>query len=176
MAGSRQKMWANKVGQRVAGASKLTFLPPTNEVFNENVARIHLQVAVWSNALQTTPPAIESKAFRWSLKEGSKTLIPTTHQDADIHLLGETVKRVKTFTYLGSTLEEDGELDVEVTHREQSRWKNWKRVSGVVCDRRMNVKINGKVYRTMVRPALMYGAETMTLKKAQESKLDVAET
>ena len=28
------------------------------------------------------------------------------HQDADIQLQGETVKRVKTFTYMGSTLAE----------------------------------------------------------------------
>ena len=67
------------------------------------------------------------------------------HQYAEIQLQGETVKRVKTFKYLGSTLAEDGELDVEVTRRVQSGWKSWKRVSGVLCDRRMNVKINGKV-------------------------------
>ena len=97
------------------------------------------------------------------------------HQDADIHLQGETVKRVKTFTYLGSTLAEDGELDAEVTHRVQSGWKNWKIVSGMLCDRRMNVKIKGKVYRTVIRPALMYGAETWALKKAQENKWEVAE-
>ena len=97
------------------------------------------------------------------------------HQDADIHLQGEAVERVKTFTYLGSTLAEDGELDAEVTHRVQSEWKNWKRVSGVLCDRRMNVKIKGTVYRTVVRPALMYGAETRVSKKAQENKLEVAE-
>ena len=82
---------------------------------------------------------------------------------------------MKTFTYMGSTLAEDGELDAEVTHRVQSGWKNWKIVSGVLCDRRMNVKIKGKVYRTVVRPALMYGAETWALKKAQENKLEVAE-
>ena len=62
------------------------------------------------------------------------------HQYAEIHLQGETVKRVKTFTYLGSTLAEDGELDAEVTRRVQSGGKNRKRVSGVLCDR-MNVKI-----------------------------------
>ena len=33
--------------------------------------------------------------------------------------------------------------------------------------------IKGKVYRTVVRPALMYGAETWALKKAQETKLEV---
>ena len=37
----------------------------------------------------------------------------------------------------------------------------------------MNVKIKGKVYRTVVRPALMYGAETV--KEAQENKLEVGE-
>ena len=63
---------------------------------------------------------------------------------------------MKTFTYLGSTLAEDGELDAEVTHRVQSGWKNWKSVSGVLCDRKMNEKIKGKVYRTVVRPALTY--------------------
>ena len=54
------------------------------------------------------------------------------------------IQGVKTFTYLGSTLAVDGELDAEVTHRVQSGWKNWKRVSGVLCDRRMNVKIKGE--------------------------------
>ena len=62
--------------------------------------------------------------------------------------------------------------DAAVTH---SGWKNRKRVSGVFCDRRMNVKINGKVYRTVVRSALIYGAETWALKKAQDNKLEVAE-
>ena len=86
------------------------------------------------------------------------------HQYAEIHLQGETVKRVKTFTYLGSTLAEDGELyEEEVTHRVQSRWRNWKRVSGVLSDRNMSVKVKGNVYRTAVRPAMMYGAETLAL-------------
>ena len=40
------------------------------------------------------------------------------------------------------------------------------------------MKIKGKppkVYRTVIRPALMYGAETCALKKAQANKLEVAE-
>ena len=61
-------------------------------------------------------------------------------QDADIHIQGETVKRVKTLTYLGSKLTDDGELDADVTHIVQSGRKNWKRV----CDSRMNVKIKGR--------------------------------
>ena len=78
LTGERQKMWANKVYQSVAGAPKLASLSSTNEAFNENVARAHLQLAVWRNALQPYPPAIDPTAFGWSLAEGSKTLIPTT--------------------------------------------------------------------------------------------------
>ena len=49
-------------------------------------------------------------------------------------------------------------------------------MAGVLCDRRMNVRIKGKVYRTVLRPTLLvYGAETRALKKAQEKKLEVAE-
>ena len=82
---------------------------------------------------------------------------------------------MKTFTYLGSTLAEDEGLDAEVTHIVQSGWENWKKVSGVLCDRRMDMKTKGKVHRTVVRPVLMYGAETWALKKEQENKLEVAE-
>ena len=82
---------------------------------------------------------------------------------------------MNTFKYLGATLAENGDLDAEMTHRIQSGWKNWKRVLGILCDRRIRLRVKGKVYRTVVRPAMMYGAEMWPVKKAQEKKLDVAE-
>ena len=51
---------------------------------------------------------------------------------------------------------------------------NWKRISGILCDRRISLRVKGKVYNTLVRPAIMYGADTWAQKKVQE-KLDVAE-
>ena len=46
----------------------------------------------------------------------------------------------------------------------------------MLCDRRMNLKIKGKVYRTVVRLALLCRAGTLPSKKAQENKLEAAET
>ena len=80
--------------------------------------------------------------------------------------------RVNTFKYLGATL---ADLDAEMTLRIQSRWKNGESVSGILCDRRISFRVKGKVYKTVVRPAIVYGAETWAVKKAQEKKLDVAE-
>ena len=48
-------------------------------------------------------------------------------------------------------------------------------VHGVLCDRQMNVNIKGKVHRTVVTSALVYGAETWVMKKTQEIKLEVGE-
>ena len=69
----------------------------------------------------------------------------------------------------------DGSEDKEVTSRIQAGWKSWRDVSGVLCDRKMPVKLKGKVYKTVVRPAMTYGAEALPLKKVSEKKMEVAE-
>ena len=66
---------------------------------------------------------------------------------------------------------ENGDLDAEMTHRIQTGWQNWKRVSGILCDRRISLRVKGKVYKTVVRPAMMYGAETWAVKKAPREEV-----
>ena len=36
-----------------------------------------------------------------------------------------------------------------------------RRVSGVLCDRKLSASVKGKIYKGVVRPALMYGMETV---------------
>ena len=48
-------------------------------------------------------------------------------------------------------------------------------MSGVMCDRRVSAQMKGKVYKTVVRPAMLFGLETVGLKKRQEAELEVAE-
>ena len=62
-----------------------------------------------------------------------------------------------------------------IAQRVSAAWGNWKRCSGVLCDRRMPVKLKGKVYKTVVRPALLYGAETWATTRGQEARLEVNE-
>ena len=111
--------------------------------------------------------SVERKLFTW----GSINEDWNLDGNSDINLQGENLER--------ATLAENGDLDAEaaeMTHRIQSGWKNWKRVlSGILCARKISLRVKGKVYKTVVRPAMMYGAETWAVKKAQEKKLDVAE-
>ena len=64
--------------------------------------------------------------------------------NSDINLQGDNLERVNIFEYLGATLAENGDLDAEMMHRIQSGLKNWKRVSGILCDRRIRLRVKGK--------------------------------
>ncbi|XP_037801969.1 uncharacterized protein LOC119596714 [Penaeus monodon] len=57
----------------------------------------------------------------------------------------------------------------------QARWSGWRKVTGVLCDRNMPIGVKGKIYRTCVRPALLYDMETIPVTKLQEVKMEVAE-
>ena len=48
-------------------------------------------------------------------------------------------------------------------------------MSGVLCDKRVSARMKGKVFKTVVRPAMLFGLETVALKKRQEAELEVAE-
>ena len=85
------------------------------------------------------------------------------------------VPRVKEFKYLGSTVQENGGCEREVKKRVQAGWNGWRRVSGVICDKRLPARVKGKVYSSVVRPAMVYGLETVAVTKKQVEEMEVAE-
>ena len=57
---------------------------------------------------------------------------------------------------------EHGYLDAEMTHNQDVKLEEG------MCDRRKSLRVKGKVYKTVVRPAMMYGADTWAVKISQE--------
>ena len=80
--------------------------------------------------------------------------------------------RVKEFKYLGSTVQES---EREVKKRLQAGWNGWRRVSGVICDRRLPARVKGKVYSSVIRPKMVYGLKTVAITKKQVEEMEVAE-
>ena len=66
-------------------------------------------------------------------------------------------------------------METEIAKRVGAGWMSWKKCSGVLCDKRMPVKLKRNVYRTVVRPTMLYGAETWATTKRQESRIEVNE-
>ena len=46
---------------------------------------------------------------------------------------------------------------------------------GVICDRRLPARVKGKVYSTVVRPAMVYGLETVAVINKQVEEMEVAQ-
>ncbi|KAK3508090.1 hypothetical protein QTP70_013444 [Hemibagrus guttatus] len=119
--------------------------------------------------------ALERRGMKVSHSKTEYMCVNEREGSGTVRLQGEEVKKVQEFKYLGSTVQSNGECGKEVKKRVQAGWNGWRKVLGVLCDRKISARIKGKVYRTVVRPAMLYGLETVSLKKRQESELEVAE-
>ncbi|XP_063538680.1 uncharacterized protein LOC134747932 [Cydia strobilella] len=82
---------------------------------------------------------------------------------------------VTKFKYLGSVLSNDGKIDSDVVHRTQTGWMKWRELTGVLCDRKIPLKVKGHVYKTTVRPAMLYGSECWATNKPHLNKLHTTE-
>ncbi|KAK3538624.1 hypothetical protein QTP86_008836 [Hemibagrus guttatus] len=119
--------------------------------------------------------ALERRGMKVSRSKTEYMCVNEREGSGTVRLQGEEVKKVQEFKYLGSTVQSNGECGKEVKKRVQAGWNGWRKVSGVLCDQKISARIKGKVYRTVVRPAMLYGLETVSLRKRQESELEVAE-
>ena len=72
-------------------------------------------------------------------------------------------------------MQESGSCEREVKKRVQAEWNRWRKVSGVICERRLPARVKGKVYSSVVRPAMVYRLETVAVTKKQVEEMEVAE-
>ena len=93
-----------------------------------------------------------------------------------VRLQGDTMAKVGEFKYLGAMIQGDGECGREVRRRVPAGWCGWRKVSGVLCDRRIPARLKVKIFKTVVRrAAMMYGLEALALSRRQEAELEVAQ-
>ena len=97
------------------------------------------------------------------------------NDDETMKMEDTKVPRVKEFKYLGPTVQESGGCEREVKKRVQAEWNGWRKISGVICDKRLPVRVKGKVYGSVVRSTIMYGLEMVAVTKKQVEEMEVAE-
>ena len=93
----------------------------------------------------------------------------------EIRVQGCVLHEVPAFKYLGTLLEGEGGVGKEVASRIQVGWCKWREMCGVLCDKRMPLRLKGKITHSIVRPAMLYGAECWAVSKKEERLLGVAE-
>jgi exonuclease III len=103
------------------------------------------------------------------------------HDDTDrdddplvVRLRGEQVGSVDHFSYLGSFLSSDGSLDKEISNRISKAAASFSRLAnGLWNNSHISRSVKLCVYRSVVLPILLYGAETWTALKSHTDRLNV---
>ena len=65
------------------------------------------------------------------------------NDDKTVKMEYTKVLRVKEFKYLGSTVQESGSCEKKVKKRVQAGWNGWRKVSEIICNRRLPARIKG---------------------------------
>ena len=134
----------------------------------QNHRELEEDLEIWRNAL-------ERRGLKVSRSKTEYMRVGGVDDGEELKLQEEKVKKAKNFKYLGSTVSNDGRCEEEVRRRIQAGWMSWRKVSGVLCDRKLSAKVKGKIYKSVVRPAMLYGMETVAVTERQMGKMEVAE-
>ena len=81
----------------------------------------------------------------------------------DLMVGGETYERVKSFSYMGDTLDGDGRADPAVTVRIRNGWMKFRELLPFLTFRAPPFEMKGRVYASCVRSSMTYGSETRPL-------------
>ena len=93
----------------------------------------------------------------------------------EIQLGDDKLNTVTTFKYLGSLFDSNGGAERDISNRVKLAWMEWKQLTGVLCDKYVPIKVKDKVYKTVIKPTMTYGAECWAVRKKDENRLHVAE-
>ena len=119
--------------------------------------------------------ALERREMKVSRSTTEYLCINGGNDDETVKMNDTKVPRVNEFKYLGSTVQESGGCEREVKKRVQAGWNGWRKVSGVICDKRLPARVKGKVYSSVVRSAMVYGLEMVVVTKKLVEEMEVAE-
>ena len=88
---------------------------------------------------------------------------------------GKQLAQKQEFKYLGSVICSKGGCTEAVKDWMEVAWCKWREFTGVTCDRKISLKLKAKVYKTMIRPALLYGQKRGQSGAKEESMLERTE-
>jgi len=86
-----------------------------------------------------------------------------------------TFDRVNSFVYLGTLITTDNNTSAEINNRIALAITSYFGLVNILKAKNINRKYTVIIYKTLIKPVLMYGAETWVLSKADELRLGVFE-
>ena len=141
-------------------------------LIDETREGVNAKLELWRGVL-------ESKGFRISRTKTEymecKFSQNRSRNEGVVKIDNQDIPQSDHFRYLGSIMHKEGDIVDDVAHRIKTGWLKWRGAFGVLCDKRIPLKLKGKFYKTAIRLAMLYGAECWATNKQQVHKMSVAE-
>ena len=149
--------------------------PPWTMLFADDIVICEETKEEVERRLECWKYALERRGMKVSRSKTEYLCVNVENDEETVKMKDTKVPRVKEFKYLGSTVQKRDSGEREVKKRVQAGWNGWRKVSGVICDRRLPARVKGKVYSSVVRPAMVNALETVEVTKKQVEEMEVAE-
>ena len=111
--------------------------PPWTMLFADDILICEETREEVKQRLESWRYALEKREMKVSRSKTEYLCINGGNDDETVKMADAKVPRVKEFKFLGSTVQESGGCQREVKKRVQAGWNEWRRVSRVICDRRL---------------------------------------
>lgn len=147
---------------------------PWSLLYADDVLLADLQRNALQDQVQTWKTRLDETGMRLNITK-TEYLECGLQTDGTINISGEDLKKVTQFKYLGSVMSSDGEPLPTTRARVNAAWMKWRQVSGVMCDRRMPIRLKAMVYKSVIRPVALYGSECRPATSKCEQTLHVME-
>jgi hypothetical protein len=89
----------------------------------------------------------------------------------EIELIGKKYEKVESFKYLGSVMTSLNDIQTEIKSKIAAGNKRYYALGPILKRRSTSQSIKIRLYKTIIRPAVIYGAETWALTSKPERML-----
>ncbi|GFS20484.1 retrovirus-related Pol polyprotein from type-1 retrotransposable element R2 [Elysia marginata] len=121
---------------------------------------------------------LESKGLKVKVNTGKTEVMVSGRNRTKVNIKdkeGRELNQVDQFKYLGVTFSKEGEPETAVRARVKAAWQKWRELGPVIADKKIPTKLKTKLYTTVVRPVILYGAECWTTGVKGENILEKTE-
>ncbi|CAG9568035.1 unnamed protein product [Danaus chrysippus] len=148
--------------------------PPWLMMYADDIALIDEDRLTLERRVNLWKGALENGGLKLNVSK-TEYMACGSPDSCTIHIGPEPAVKSEKFRYLGSILHESGGIDHDVQARISAAWAKWREVTGVVCDRRIPPKLKGLIYKSIIRPVLLYGSECWPVLSRHTQELHVTE-
>ena len=65
----------------------------------------------------------------------------------------------------------EGGCNKDVTNRIRAGWDIWRKMSGVICEKKVPEVLKNNINKTAIRPAMTYGGECWAIRKCEQNQM-----